>query len=275
MGVHNELFDELVEWFEDVEGVDGRPGVGARCVVVAVPVRWGRTTVLGRLADHVSAQVDRQALAILVDGSDAPDGLKLQAVWLPDAANMAAQSDIADVLGVATPSGLFTRSLGTADAVGLLGGRAGSVAALVVALGIDALGHRDARQRAHHLAGVERFGRRMTRFSRDQFALVVVVDDAEFFEPELLDRFVTALIEPLDSRVLVVVACDPTHPRPFGCFGPVGSARPADGCCGSTSTRRWRPTSVLFSVANSVRDGPLRLSNGLSNGRSRLPTFSR
>ena len=48
---HAELAGELVEWLEDL----WQRGMTSRVVLVAVPPRWGRTTVLDQLAETASA----------------------------------------------------------------------------------------------------------------------------------------------------------------------------------------------------------------------------
>jgi hypothetical protein len=116
-------------------------------------------------------------------------------------------------LGIDTLRGLFDRSLGTVDAFGLLGGRAGSLAAFVAQLGLDAFAGRDRGEDARKLAEVDRLAVRVAKFSADQLPLVLVIDDAERFDGRLLDRLVTGLIDPVQSRVLVVLACDSAHPN--------------------------------------------------------------
>ena len=46
-----------------------------------------------------------------------------------------------------------------------------------------------------------------------QFPVAVVIDDAENLDGPLLQQFVGGLTNPAESRVLVVVACDPKHPN--------------------------------------------------------------
>ncbi len=85
MRTHDDAVSELIEWFEDVAGLDADLGIGARCVVLPVAEGWARTTVLECLADHVAQQDHRQALAVTLEGREAPDGVELQAAWLPTA----------------------------------------------------------------------------------------------------------------------------------------------------------------------------------------------
>jgi len=38
---------------------------------------------------------------------------------------------------------------------------------------------------------------------------VIAIDDAELLDPVLLDRFASAVVDRVDGRTLLVVACDP------------------------------------------------------------------
>jgi hypothetical protein len=63
MAVQDDAFDELVEWSEDVFGTPTRASIGARCIILPVPQRWGRSTVLARFVDHVNAIDEPGSLA--------------------------------------------------------------------------------------------------------------------------------------------------------------------------------------------------------------------
>ncbi len=211
VAIHDDVFGELVEWYEDVAGSVDRPSIGARCMVVPVRHGWGRTTLLERLASQVNGD-DTLSIARLVRGGDAPEGMALQAAWLPGELRDASGSSAGDVLGVSSSAGRFQRGLSAADAFGVLGGRVGSVAALLVSLGVDVFGSVESREDARALGDVGRLARRVAGFSADEYPVVEVVDDPELLDARLLVRFVPWLIEPVASRVLVVAACDPQAP---------------------------------------------------------------
>src|SRR5262245_36727996 len=118
--IQDVVAQELVEWFEDVAGSVGS-GIGARCVVLPVPKGWGRTTMLRHFVDHVNAWDGNSGVGIELAAADAPEGLVLQATWLPKVLAEAATKDtVRRALGVDTLRGLFDRSLGAIDASGLL-----------------------------------------------------------------------------------------------------------------------------------------------------------
>ena len=68
---------ELVEWWEDI----AESGVDSQAVIVPVPHRWGRTTVLSDFAGAVAGGTTLGGL-VRIDGLQAPDGRGLQALWL-------------------------------------------------------------------------------------------------------------------------------------------------------------------------------------------------
>jgi hypothetical protein len=162
--VHDLVLEELVEWFEDVAGGPDQASIEARCVVVPVGTGWGRTTLLAALVDHVNTREDIAGLALVLAGSDAPVGLVLQATWLPLALAEAREGDaVSRALGVDTLRGLFDRSLGFADALGLLGGRAGSLGALLLQVGVDAAWGREGTEESRKLAEVGRLAVRVAK----------------------------------------------------------------------------------------------------------------
>jgi len=164
--------------------------------------------------DHVSCREDILAVGILLAGSLAPEGPMLRAAWLPrELVSAIERTPMRALLGLDTFRGVLERSVSTADAFGLLGGRAGSVAAFLGQVVADALHGREAAEASRATAQAARLGLRVARFSADQLPVVLAVDDAECFDGPLLDRFVTGLIEAVHGRVLVVVACDPGDPN--------------------------------------------------------------
>jgi Tetratricopeptide repeat len=213
MAVQDDAFDELVEWSEDVFGTPTRASIGARCIILPVPQRWGRSTVLARFVDHVNAIDEPGALAEarLLSAAGALDTQVLQADWLHHELRNSTGPDGAAVFGFDSTSGLFNRALGASDAVGLLGGRAGSIVAFLAAIGVDVLGGRESSERAKAFAAVSRLAWRVAQFSANQFPIALVIDDAENLDGQLLQQFVGGLTNPVESRVLVVVACDPKH----------------------------------------------------------------
>ena len=140
MAVQDDAFDELVEWSEDV--FRSPAGIGARCIILPVTQRWGRSTVLARFVDHVNAIDDPGSLAEarLLSAAGAPDAQVLQADWLHHELSNSTGPDGAATFGFDSTSGLFQRALGASDAVGLLGGRAASIAAHLVSIGVDVFG---------------------------------------------------------------------------------------------------------------------------------------
>jgi hypothetical protein len=170
MAVQDDAFDELVEWSEDVFGAPTRASIGARCIILPVPQGWGRSTVLARFVDHVNAVDEPGSLAEarLLSAAGAPDTQVLQADWLHRELSNSTGPDGAAVFGFDSTSGLFNRALGASDAVGLLGGRAGSVVAFLAAIGVDVLGGRESSERAKAFAAVSRLAWRLAQFSAKQ-----------------------------------------------------------------------------------------------------------
>ena len=212
VGIHEDVGEELIEWFDDVAGARGGPSVGARCLVLPVPAGWGRTSVLTQFVKQVNALAGPSVFAGVLDCAGAPDGLLLQASWLTTVLKDAKSTNpVSSLVGAETPRELFNRGVGLGDALGLLGGRSASIAAFVVSLGIDVLGYREQSDDSRGLTEVGRFAFRVARFSAQQFPVVLAIDNAEALDSRLLDRFVTNLLEPLSSHVLVVATCDASH----------------------------------------------------------------
>ncbi|MGE0877806.1 MAG: tetratricopeptide repeat protein [Acidimicrobiia bacterium] len=208
---HEAVVDELVEWFEDVTGTGGQVAVNAQCVVLGVPPRWGRTTTLQRFLAEIDSGANGPAMTLTIQGLDAPADPTIQAAWLKSACSSTAHVNrAARVLGVDSHADRFTTGLGLADATGMLGGRLGSIAAFIATLGIDALGASERTEHHRRVHAVERLALRIATTSYT-VPVVIAVDDAELLDRTLLDRFVTMVLEPLKSRVLIVVACDPSN----------------------------------------------------------------
>src|SRR5215471_16450401 len=71
---HAVVLDELVEWWEDLS----RDEIGSQAVLLAVPSRWGRTTLLEQFAAIIGKD-EAISIVVPVDGTSLPDGLGLQA----------------------------------------------------------------------------------------------------------------------------------------------------------------------------------------------------
>jgi len=108
------VLGELVEWWEDL------PRTGSRCVLLAVPPRWGRSTVLERLAAVADAG-DAVSLLVRVDGASLPEGAGVQAGMLRDLVAAAGRRRrVAELLGADRLPGVV--QLGLAS---IPGGRCG------------------------------------------------------------------------------------------------------------------------------------------------------
>ena len=130
----------------------------SRAVVLPVPTHWGRSTLLERFAKDVDEGFDPRTVVCVFAARRAGD-LALQGAWLPAAVRAATtESSVLRLLGVDTPRGAFGRSLTLADTAGLLGGRVGSLGALVVSLGIDAWASSDSGAASRVFAEVRRSG---------------------------------------------------------------------------------------------------------------------
>jgi tetratricopeptide (TPR) repeat protein len=224
---HDEILEELVEWFEDVAGGGGSGGVGARCVVLPVPSGWGRSTLMSRLERHISQQQITEALVCRIDGGEARGSLPVQARWLCQKLEEVAGADrLRRVLGVDTTTGKFDAGVTAVDAAGLIGGRSLMLANLVKTLGLNALGLREDAEAKQCVKDVERMARRVSSASVRRMPVVVLIDNAEEIDERLLDRAVSEIIGPAPSRSLVIVACDPSSTQidvltPSERFGPV------------------------------------------------------
>jgi hypothetical protein len=108
--VHAALLGELIEWWEDL--LDTR--IGSQAVILPVPQRWGRSTILHALHDHVQADQERICLTIRLDGATMPSERGAQARELVDGLRDQAELKLGalEFLGVTRPAGITVQAIG-------------------------------------------------------------------------------------------------------------------------------------------------------------------
>ena len=201
---HGMVLEELVEWWEDLS----RSGIGSQAVIVPVPSRWGRTTLLERFAAIVE-KADVPSVVVRIAGTTLPDGAGLQSQALRDrlmAARVTHQA--AELLGADRLGGAVQVDLSVGALV--VSPRVGSTA-LLAGIGVGAAGRMWDDTPTGQQGVVARAARAVAGVSKS-LPVVVVIDDADRLEPGLTVTLVENLIERHDGQVLVVAAANPASP---------------------------------------------------------------
>jgi tetratricopeptide (TPR) repeat protein len=198
---HQVVLDELVEWWEDLS----RSGIGSRTVLVLVPPRWGRTTLLKQLAAIIHKD-DALSVVVSIPGGSLPDGVGLQAQRLRDLLLKAElRRRAAELLGMDRLGGAIQLGLGVG---GLFVPLAAAAAALLTGVAVGAAGRVWDDTPAGQEGALARAARAVAARSVS-VPVVVLIDDADQLEPELAVTLVENLIERHDGQVLVVATADP------------------------------------------------------------------
>ena len=265
------VLDELTEWWEDLS----RRGIGSRAVLVPVPSRWGRTTLLGEF----TAVVERDAcvsLVVKIDGASQPDGLGLQAQALRSRFVEAGlrQRRAASVLGADRPDWIIRLGLGVGGL--FVSPLPAGAAFLLASLAAEAAGRVWDDTVAGQDGGLARLARAVAAVSVS-LPVVVVIDDADSLETALAVTLAENLVERHDGQVLVVAAADPG-----GELIPALTSRAAYGLTAGRFVRAeaepgmdyragpaWRPSCVRACQAS------LPAGSAAARGRSRRCSRSR
>jgi hypothetical protein len=196
------VLEELIEWWEDLS----RREIRSQAVLVGVPSRWGRTTLLKEFAAVIE---DDDALSIIVpiDGASLPAGLGLQAQALRERFRGAfADRRVAELLGVDRLGGIVQLGLGLG---GLFVSPLGALVGLLLAsVGVEAAGRAWDSTPAGQEGMVARTARAVAALSA-ALPVVVIIDDADRLDSRLAITLVENLIERADGQVLVVATADP------------------------------------------------------------------
>jgi hypothetical protein len=201
--VHAGALAELVEWWEDLAAGRG----GARIVFVPVPMGWGRTWLLGALAEAVRDWPEpTRVVAIAGRDADGRDPGE-QVEWLT---RIAEQADALDgpgraLLGVDRPpraAGLGLNLLGLFAPT-----MPAQVGLLLASCGLGAATEAFDRSAAGPVSRAGRLGEVIARVSAG-LPVAVVIDDADVLDARIAVGLVRPLVERLDSQVLVIAAVD-------------------------------------------------------------------
>ena len=201
---HAAVFDELVEWWQDLSHQE----INSRAVLLPVPPRWGRTYLLNEFAAFVE---DGEAVSIVVGvpGAALPDGLGLQALELRKLFSEArVEHRIAELLGVDRLGGMTQLGLGVAGLTPFLSPLATQVGLLLAGVSMGAAGKVWDDSLAGQEGMVAKLARAVAAVSVS-VPVVVIIDDADSLEPDLAVILVENLIGRFDGQVLVVAAVNP------------------------------------------------------------------
>ena len=203
-GRHAELAAELAEWQEDL----CQRHTGSRVVLVKVPSRWGRTTVLDRFQAQIEAREDAPVtLTIRMSGRDLPGETSFQAQALQDLLAPAIDRyRVAELLGLDRPAGAAQLGLG----VGALfaSGLTAGISFLLAGLAVGAAGKAWDGSLAGQDGALARAARAVAAVSVS-VPVVVIVDDADCLDVSLAVALVENLTARHDGQVLIIAAMDP------------------------------------------------------------------
>jgi hypothetical protein len=189
---------ELARWWDGLR----LGGSGSHAILLAGPAGWGRSTVLDRLPEII--RTDAPILEVRINGRSLPHGPGPQAAALRDSLLGAGVRRQAAAL-------LCTSRLRGAPRLGagslLLAGMAGTISLLQAGLAAAAAGGMADDSPASENGAAARAARVVAAVSASTPALVVI-DDADYLEPDLAVTMIENLIDHHDSRVLVVAAVD-------------------------------------------------------------------
>lgn len=204
MGRHPALAGELAEWWEDL----CQRGIGSRVVLVAVPSRWGRTTVLDSFAADIAGPGDGPVtLTARINGKLMPDEIGLQAAVLREClASIGVRHRSAELLGLDRLGGTAQLGLGVGGL--FVSGMAAGVSFLLAGFAIGAAGKAWDDSPAGQDGAVARAARSVAAVSAS-VPVVVIVDDADHLDQDLAITMIENLTARRGSQVLVVVAADP------------------------------------------------------------------
>jgi hypothetical protein len=208
---HDELVDHVIEWVEDIVGVE-RESIGSRNLIVTAPPRWGRTAVLDRTAAILEDRITETGFPVdvlRIDGNVGLVGVGAQAVELTRVIGRASPAQkAAGVLVGETGRERIARALDVTDVTQVVGGRGWAVANLVAGI---VLSYRR-REAANELDALERACRRSARRTAVDRTTVVLIDDIDALDPRAVDRILRGLVEHPHGRVCTIAAADPDGP---------------------------------------------------------------
>jgi hypothetical protein len=197
--------EELGEWWEDL----WQRGIGSQVVVLKVPPGWGRSSVLGRIAEMVNAEDAPVTVVIPINGRELPDEKDLQAEEIRrQIADERAWRRAAELLDVDQAGGRLELALQVGGLFAPGPGVGAGVLLVDRAMGVlrkTLWGESAASQGA----AVARAARAVAEASR-QVPVVVLLDDAERLDRDLAVALLENLTFCRDGQMLVVVAAEPS-----------------------------------------------------------------
>ena len=199
---HQAVLEELGEWWKDIS----EKGIGSRVVLVEVPPGWGATTVLREFGGKVADPDAPVAISISVNEA-LPADRAAEAKTLSDALLAPLdRSRLAHLLELDTAAGKAGLALGLGGL--FVSGMAAQAALLLVS--IVATGTQNAwdASPAGQQGVLARAARAVAAVSA-KVPVIVLLDDADRFDPDLTGLMIDNLASRLDGQVLVVVAVRP------------------------------------------------------------------
>jgi tetratricopeptide (TPR) repeat protein len=203
-GRHAELAAELGEWWEDL----WQRHIGSRVVLVKVPARWGRSTVLDCFAAGITGHEDAPVtLTVRVSGQDLRgETIGIQAEKLRAClAGAARRHRVAELLGLDELSGQVGLGLGVGGF--FFSGLTAGVSFLLAGLVVGAAGKAWDGSPAGQDGALARTARAVAAVSVSA-PVVVIIDDADCLDGGLAVTLVENLTGRCDGQVLIIAAVD-------------------------------------------------------------------
>jgi tetratricopeptide (TPR) repeat protein len=200
---HQAAAVELSEWWEDL----WRRGITSQVLLLKVPAGWGAPAVLDQLDQTVRSQDSPVALVLRIDGRKLPAGPGLQAEVLRDVLSGAGvRHRVAELLGLDRLAGGIQLGVGVGGL--FVSGFAAGLGFVVAGMAAGAAGKVWDDSPAGQCGAVARAARSVAQVSAS-VPVVVMVDNADYLDPDLAVVMLENLAYRVDGRLLAVAAVDP------------------------------------------------------------------
>jgi hypothetical protein len=208
---HQAVLEELTEWWEDLRD----RGIGSRVVLVSVPHRWGRSSLL---TDFRGVVDDLDGPLTFRISCTPRAGRAVQAQELREALTTTdLRARAARLFGLDTTAGEVQLGLGIGGL--LASGLAAAVPLLLTSLAVTATGNAWDASPSGQQGTVARAARAVAAVSVSA-PVLVTIDDAELLDLGLAVTMIENLASRYDGQVLVVVTVTPESELEATLFSP-------------------------------------------------------
>ena len=196
--LHQDLLDELIEWWEDL--CDKR--IDSRVLLLPAPPGWGCSTILDDFKNSTDDPDSPVTLMIRIDGKRMMPGRAFQANQLKEILEQSrSEPRIVRLLELNETAGRIQLGLGVG---GLFASNITTAASLLIAsLTVTAVGNAWDASVTGEEGSVARAARALARLSLS-VPVVVIIDDADELDVDLVIAMVKNLINRRDGRTLVI-----------------------------------------------------------------------